>query len=145
MYMQILEYNKDSISKVAEKLLITYGTDYKIWALRGEMGSGKTTLIAALLEAMGYQGSVSSPTFAIVQEYPIPEDTEVYHMDWYRVNSVEELWEIGIDEYLGNNSLKLIEWPDIYLDEIKNEALLIDFTTIDDDTRQLKIGQYEES
>ncbi len=140
--MQIIQYNKDSITKVAEKLWRDFHTYSDVWAFRGDMGAGKTTLISALLQSRGYQGTVSSPTFSIVQEYLLPDDSLVYHMDWYRVRDVDELWEIGIEEYLDSPYLKLIEWPQIYSEALEDKALYVDIKNLSPETRELHIGSY---
>ncbi len=142
--MQVHIYNKDSITNVAEKLLKEYASQKNIWVLEGEMGTGKTTLTSAILSTLGYKGAVTSPTFSIVQEYALDSKDTVYHMDWYRVRSPEELWEIGIDEYLDSEDFILIEWPDLYLDELKEDALFIKIKSVNENTRELKAGTYYE-
>lgn len=78
----------------------------------GEMGSGKTTLIRSLCKAMGVLDSVTSPTFAIVNEYGDGEDLVVYHCDFYRINGIEEVYDLGYEEYLYGGDITLIEWPE---------------------------------
>ncbi len=87
----------------------------EIYALIGDLGTGKTTLVQSVAAALGVRGKISSPTFTIVQEYRdgrIP----LYHFDVYRVSSEDDLFEIGFDEYLEGNGICLIEWADLIED-----------------------------
>ena len=77
----------------------------------GEMGAGKTTLIRTLAAALGVTDDVSSPTFALVNEYRDGRDQPVYHFDFYRIDSIEEAERIGATEYLDSGYLCLVEWP----------------------------------
>ena len=83
----------------------------RVVALEGEMGAGKTTLVRALAAAMGVADDVSSPTFALVNEYRDARDQPVYHFDFYRVDSLEEAEQMGAAEYLDSGYLCLVEWP----------------------------------
>ena len=80
-------------------------------AFEGEMGAGKTTLIRALAATLGVFDDVSSPTFALVNEYRDGGNKPVYHFDFYRIDSVEEAARIGASEYLDSGYLCLVEWP----------------------------------
>ena len=80
-------------------------------AFEGEMGAGKTTLVRALAGALGIADDVSSPTFALVNEYRDARDTPIYHFDFYRVDSIAEAKRMGAAEYLDSGYLCLVEWP----------------------------------
>ena len=86
-------------------------SEVTIVAFEGEMGAGKTTLIRALAAAMGVPDDVSSPTFALVNEYRDSRNNPVYHFDFYRIDSVEEAERMGAVEYFDSGYLCLIEWP----------------------------------
>ena len=104
-----------------------------IVALRGEMGAGKTTLIREICDRLGVADTVTSPTFAIINEYKDRGHRPVYHFDFYRINRIEEAFDFGYEEYFYSGDLCLVEWPE------KIEQLLPDNTmtvriTVDSDT-----------
>ena len=90
---------------------------YNILLLKGNLGAGKTTFTKYLLKEMGSADGVDSPTYSIVNEYNTPKG-KVFHFDLYRMKSVEEIQDIGIEEYIDNGFLSIIEWPEIYEEEL---------------------------
>ena len=90
---------------------------YNILLLNGDLGAGKTTFTKFLLARLGSSDEVSSPTYSIVNEHDT-ENGKVYHFDLYRMSSIEEVYDIGIEEYLYNGFLNIIEWADVYLPEL---------------------------
>ena len=91
---------------------------YNILLLKGNLGAGKTTFSQFLLKELGSSDEISSPTYSIVNEYDTPKG-KVFHFDLYRLKSVEEAYDFGIEEYLDNGFLSIIEWPEIYTDELE--------------------------
>lgn len=91
---------------------------HNLLLLRGNLGAGKTTFTQFLLKNLGSPDEVSSPTYAIVNEYRTPKGN-VFHFDLYRMKSVGEVYDIGMDEYLDNAFLCIIEWPEIYEEELQ--------------------------
>lgn len=83
-----------------------------ILAFYGKMGAGKTTFIKAICRALGVKDNVNSPTFTIVNEYKSAKGFSIYHFDFYRITSLKEAYDIGIEEYFGGSGLSLIEWPE---------------------------------
>lgn len=104
-------------------LTVLLPTDTKIVCFDGPMGVGKTTLIKSLCGTMGVTDYVNSPSFALVNEYTLPDNEPLYHFDLYRVKDLRELYDMGFEEYLYSTHWCFIEWPDIA------ESLLPDETT----------------
>jgi len=100
------------LKSAAEALLKEWPAE-QVFIFIGEMGVGKTTFIKRICEVLGTEDSVSSPTYALVNEYQ--GDRKIYHFDLYRLNSIEEALDIGFTEYLQEDAVCLIEWPQIVL------------------------------
>lgn len=92
---------------------------YPVLLLKGNLGAGKTTFTQYLLKALGSSDDVSSPTYAIVNEYHTPKGL-IFHFDLYRMKDVSEVYDIGMDEYLDQAFLSIIEWPEIYEEELQH-------------------------
>ena len=110
---------------------------YRVVALHGDMGAGKTTLIKALCEAMGVAGTVNSPTFALVNEYRRPGGEPVYHFDFYRINKPEEVFDLGYEEYFFGGQLCLVEWPELVAPLLPAGALHIHISVRNDGAREI--------
>ncbi len=101
-------------------LIIDLAKDKKIWAFSGAMGAGKTTLIKAICQSLEVINEVNSPTFSLVNEYHTQEHKRVYHFDFYRIKDINEVYDIGYEEYFDSGNICLIEWPekiDVLLEE----------------------------
>jgi tRNA threonylcarbamoyladenosine biosynthesis protein TsaE len=108
-------------------------------AFEGEMGAGKTTLIRALAATLGVADDVSSPTFALVNEYRDGRQQPVYHFDFYRINSVTEAEQMGAAEYLDSGYLCLVEWPARVADLLPTPRLEVRLTVLDDQSREIEL------
>ncbi|MBO2030937.1 tRNA (adenosine(37)-N6)-threonylcarbamoyltransferase complex ATPase subunit type 1 TsaE [Siccationidurans ginsengisoli] len=108
-------------------------------AFEGEMGAGKTTLIRALCAALGVEDDVSSPTFALVNEYRDGRGQPIYHFDFYRVDSEEEAARLGAAEYFDSGYLCLVEWPSRVASLLPPQRLLVELTVTGPESRQLSI------
>lgn len=102
-------YELTEIQSVAEAVVGLI--DAPVILVFGEMGAGKTTLIKAICRALGVMEEVSSPTFALVNEYQSNSGEEVYHFDMYRIEDEEEAMDFGIEEYFESGQPCLVEWP----------------------------------
>ncbi len=101
----------DTIELVAKRFIELIRGKGNVIAFYGQMGAGKTTFIKSLCKVMGVIDLVGSPTFNIVNEYATKDGDAVYHFDFYRIESLEEAFDIGIEEYFYCDALCLIEWP----------------------------------
>ena len=101
---------ENELEKVSS-ILVDLATEYPVVAFRGDLGAGKTTLIKNMCNLLGVKEAVNSPTFSIVNEYKLVENKSVFHFDFYRLESEEEAYDIGVEDYFYEGNLCLIEWP----------------------------------
>ena len=96
------------------KYILETSADERFFTFVGEMGSGKTTLIQALAAELGSKDIISSPTYSLVNEYAIAtsEKTAIFHFDFYRIEKLEEVYDMGYEEYFYSSQYCLIEWPE---------------------------------
>ena len=102
--------NEEATVETGKKLVRELNLMNELVFLNGDLGSGKTTLVRGILRAWGYDGPVKSPTYTLLEPYELA-DCRVLHFDFYRINDPEELIYIGIDDLLGEDAIKLVEWP----------------------------------
>lgn len=126
----------DNLDEVAGGI-IHAANGRKLWLFRGEMGAGKTTLIKTLCRQMGAGNDVSSPTFSLVNEYK-GSDGILYHFDFYRINDIVEVYDIGYEDYFYSGHICLIEWPE-KMDELLTGENTFDISikTENDQTRTI--------
>jgi tRNA threonylcarbamoyladenosine biosynthesis protein TsaE len=130
-----IRYTLDNIDAVATQLLNSF--ESKIILFNGEMGSGKTTLIAALVRALGGISKTSSPTFSIVNEYKVDSDF-VYHFDFYRIKNHYEALDIGVEDYFCSGYWNFIEWPEKIESLLPDDVTVVYITIESDNIRQLE-------
>lgn len=130
-----VKYSLGDIDKVARKLLEESKT--KIILFKGEMGSGKTTLISAMVKILGGDSKASSPSFSIINEYKVKSDI-VYHFDLYRIKNHNEALDIGIEDYFYSGNWNFIEWPDKIKHILPDETTAIKLTILSDQERELE-------
>ncbi|OQY05930.1 MAG: tRNA (adenosine(37)-N6)-threonylcarbamoyltransferase complex ATPase subunit type 1 TsaE [Bacteroidetes bacterium 4572_117] len=108
-------------------------------AFYGEMGAGKTTLIKAICNEMGITDITSSPSFSLINEYLDPEGKSIFHFDFYRIDNIEEAFDIGYEDYFYSNSLCLIEWPEKIKTLLPGNHIMVNISTLNTDSRQVEI------
>ena len=135
-----LRFTKNEIIDAAKALWL-YGKPRRIWAFHAPMGAGKTTFINALCkDVLEVKDAVSSPTFAIINEYESPVAGTIYHMDWYRLKGEEEAVQAGVGDALLSGCFCLIEWPDIAPVLLPGDTLHIYLNLVNESTRQLTVN-----
>lgn len=110
----------------------------RLFAFYAPMGTGKTTFIKAICEELGVEDVITSPTFAIVNEYTDVEGRAVYHFDFYRIKRMEELYDMGADEYFYSGNLCLMEWPELVEDVLPEETVKVTISKQPDGSRLLE-------
>jgi tRNA threonylcarbamoyladenosine biosynthesis protein TsaE len=114
----------------------------RIFAFYGKMGAGKTTFVKSLCEELGVQDAVNSPTFAIVNEYESREGDTIYHFDFYRIKSIEEVYNMGYEEYLYSDAYCFLEWPELVEELLPEECVRVDIEENEDGTRTITVGTH---
>lgn len=105
--------NDKSKIKDAARELIQQFPNEKIFAFYGKMGAGKTTYIQAICRYLGSDDNITSPTFALINEYKTREQKSIFHFDFYRIKDLEEVYDLGYEDYLYSGNYCLIEWPEL--------------------------------
>ena len=133
---KVINYKLEDISLAADFIL--KNVTCKTLLFNGFMGSGKTTLIKALVNSLGSTDNVSSPTFSIVNEYNVNGST-VFHFDFYRIENEYEALDIGIEDYMSQNNWCFLEWAEKIPNLVPNNINYINFKESEDDTRTIEI------
>ena len=131
--MEIIIQDLEHINEAAQQFIENIG-DHTVFAFYGKMGAGKTTFIKAICEALGVDDVITSPTFAIVNEYTA-EDGPVYHFDFYRIKKLEEVYDMGFEDYFYSGALCLIEWPELIEEVLPEDAVKVNITENTDGSR----------
>lgn len=131
-----LTYTEDQITKVAEQIIQEVPS--KTLCFHGKMGSGKTTLIKAIVKQLGAVDEANSPTFGIVNEYHNDDEMLLaYHFDFYRLNNVNEAYDLGIEDYFNTEAWLFMEWPGKIAAILPSDAVHIQIEVVDPKTRKL--------
>lgn len=134
----------ETIREAAHEFVAAMG-DYTVFAFNGEMGAGKTTFIKAICEELGVEDITNSPSFAIINEYRSETTAElIYHFDCYRLETVEEAEEIGVEDYFYSGALCFIEWQERIVDLLPDDTVQVDVEEQEDGSRivTLKYPEY---
>lgn len=141
--MEIRISNLDNIREAARQFIENIG-DHRVFAFYGKMGAGKTTFIKAICEELGVEDIITSPTFAIVNEYTsqssllTPHDS-IFHFDFYRIKKLEEVYDMGFEDYFYSGSLCFIEWPELIEEVLPEDAVKVTIEENADGTRSVKL------
>ncbi|WP_130828515.1 tRNA (adenosine(37)-N6)-threonylcarbamoyltransferase complex ATPase subunit type 1 TsaE [Prevotella rectalis] len=122
--MEIQIKSLDTIQEAAKTFIENIGKN-KVFAFYGKMGAGKTTFIKAVCETLGVTDVITSPTFAIVNEYTDGEDNPIYHFDFYRIKKLEEVYDMGYEDYFYSGNLCLLEWPELIEELLPENAIKV--------------------
>jgi tRNA threonylcarbamoyladenosine biosynthesis protein TsaE len=136
--MRILVKDKKNLPAAAQKIL-EHTSGQKLLAFYGSMGAGKTTIIKAICKVLGAGDIVTSPTFTMVNEYLTDKNESIFHIDFYRIKKVEEVFDFGIEEYFSSGSFCFMEWPELIGSILPPEAVKIRITIGEKDQRIIDI------
>jgi tRNA threonylcarbamoyladenosine biosynthesis protein TsaE len=134
-----LIFKLENIQQAAAKLLSAVNIN-SVFAFYGEMGAGKTTYIHALCEAMGVKGTISSPTFSIINQYSTDKGATIYHMDLYRLKDEAEAVSAGVEDCLYSGNTCMVEWPEKAPGIFPDNTVHVTITMLDTNTRKLSIN-----
>ena len=140
--MRIEIKNQENIREAARQFIENMG-DSHVFAFYGKMGAGKTTFIKAICEDLGVDDVITSPTFAIVNEYTTNGNDNgntqnIFHFDFYRIKKLEEVYDMGYEDYFYSGSLCFIEWPELIEDLLPEDAQRISIEEQADGSRVVK-------
>lgn len=125
------------LPEVAKKLLQAYPNE-RIFGFYGEMGAGKTTLIKEICKVLGVKNITSSPSFAIVNEYISANNEPVYHFDFYRIEKLDDAYQIGFEDYLNSDYYCFIEWTEKVEPILKGDFVKVEIEILEDGVRMIR-------
>ena len=134
---EIIISSLDKIADAAQEFVSQIG-EKRVFAFYGGMGAGKTTFIKAVCDQLGVNDAVTSPTFAIVNEYNSLMGP-IYHFDFYRIKRASEVLDIGFDDYIYSGNLCLMEWPELIEDFLPEETTIVKIMEIENGMRKIII------
>jgi len=132
--MEIRITDIDHIREAAREFIEHIG-DRRVFAFYGKMGAGKTTFVKAICEELGVDDVITSPTFAIINEYTSAKDDTIFHFDFYRIKKLEEVYDMGYEDYFYSGALCFIEWPELIEEILPDDAVRVSITEQDDGSR----------
>lgn len=136
--MEITIQNLENMPEAAQEFVPAMDQN-TVFAFYGKMGAGKTTFIKAVCEALGVTDVVNSPTFSIVNEYRADTTGElIYHFDFYRIKKLEEVYDMGYEDYFYSGAVCFIEWPELIEDLLPGDAIRVDIVEQEDGSRLVK-------
>ena len=137
--MEIKINSLDNIHEAAKQFIAAM-EDNTVFAFYGKMGAGKTTFIKAICEELGVTNVINSPTFAIVNEYRSDETGElIYHFDFYRIKKLDEVYDMGYEDYFYSGALCFIEWPELVEEVLPGDAVKVIIEEIENGIRSIRL------
>ena len=141
--MEIKIQSLDHIHEAAREFIAAMG-DNTVFALYGKMGAGKTTFVKALCQELGVEDVVTSPTFAVINEYRSDIAGElIYHFDFYRIKKLEEVYDMGYEGYFYSGALCFIEWPELIEELLPGNTVRVPIEELEDGSRKLTMESQE--
>ena len=141
--MEIKIQSLDHIHEAAREFIAAMG-DNTVFALYGKMGAGKTTFVKALCQELGVEDVVTSPTFAVINEYRSDIAGElIYHFDSYRIKKLEEVYDMGYEDYFYSGALCFIEWPELIEELLPGNTVRVTIEELEDGSRKLTMESQE--
>ncbi len=141
MKQEITINGTEGLASAAKEFVKLMGNG-KVFAFYGKMGAGKTTFIKAICETLGVEDTVTSPTFAIVNEYQSESvDYPIYHFDFYRIKKLEEVYDMGYEDYFYGGGISFIEWPELIEELLPEDAVHVEIKENEDGSRTVSIGE----
>lgn len=122
--MEIKIKSLEQINEAAKEFIKAIGKG-KVFAFYGKMGAGKTTFIKAVCEELGVKDVITSPTFAIINEYMDKEGKPIYHFDFYRIKKLDEVYDMGYEDYFYSGNLCFLEWPELIEDILPEDCIKV--------------------
>lgn len=138
---KLKSFTPGDLNEIA-KTILEKSNDVRVFALYGKMGAGKTTLIKAFAQVMGSEDTISSPTFSLVNVYNDASGASFYHFDFYRINSLEEVYDMGFEEYLYSGAYCFFEWPEKILELLPESYVYISIVVNEQEEREIEFGIY---
>ena len=136
--MEIKINSIDEIGAAAKEFVAAMG-DRTVFAFYGKMGAGKTTFIKAVCEELGVEDVINSPTFAIVNEYVDGNGSPVYHFDFYRIKNMQEVMDMGYEDYVYSGNVCFMEWPELIENLLPDDAVRVVIEEEADGSRTVKL------
>lgn len=137
--MEIKIEKLDNIREAAKQFIANIG-DSTVFAFYGNMGAGKTTFVKAVCEELGVDDVITSPTFSIVNEYRSEKTGElIYHFDFYRVKKIEEVYDMGFEDYFYSGALCFIEWPELCEEVLPDNTVKVSIQEEPDGSRTITL------
>ena len=139
--MEIKIESLDGIRAAAKEFVANIG-DATVFAFYGSMGAGKTTFIKAVCEELGVEDVITSPTFAIVNEYrSATTDEIIYHFDFYLIKKLDEVYDMGYEDYFYSGALCFMEWPELIEELLPTDAVKVNITVGEDGGRKVVVNE----